>query len=388
MSRSNQLLFALASTLSGAAVSFVLLTCRSPNSNPGQANATPSNSSSPTNVTAPANNPVPTLSPGSRTEDERNTIAVFQKAAKACVFVTQRQVVMDYLGGVAHDEPAGSGSGFLWDTEGHVVTNFHVVADAQRLTVTLHDQQTFVAKVVGVEPRKDIAVLQIDVPKEVLVPIERYPGALELQVGQKAVAIGNPFGLDQTLTTGVISALGRQVEGIGGVKIREMIQTDAAINPGNSGGPLLDSTGRLIGMNTMIFSRSGTSAGIGFAVPAQTISRIVPQLIKSGHVEQVGLGIEIDPQQRIEHRLSLQGLVVLGTIAGSSAEKAGIQGLERTMRGIKLGDILVAVDEKPVQSYDDLYALLDGRHPGERVKVKLMREHKLVEVELTLVQLQ
>jgi S1-C subfamily serine protease len=386
MTSRNRFAFALVSAIAGALASFVLLTCRSRDSSPGQAVAAPSIAS----IATPqiAAQPTLSLSAGSRTEDERNTIAVFKKTAKACVFVTQRQVVMDFFGGAAHDVPAGSGSGFIWDAEGHVVTNFHVVANAERLTVTLHDQQTFVAKVVGVEPRKDIAVLRIDAPKEVLVPIDRYPGALELQVGQKVVAIGNPFGLDQTLTTGVVSALGRQVEGIGGVKIREMIQTDAAINPGNSGGPLLDSTGRLIGMNTMIFSRSGSSAGIGFAVPGQTITRIVPQLIKTGRVEQVGLGVEIDPQQRIERRLDIQGLVIIAAVSGSSAEKAGIVGLERTARGIKLGDVLVAIDDKPVATYDDLYGILDGRRAGETVKVKLLRDRKTIEVQLTLVTLQ
>jgi S1-C subfamily serine protease len=390
MNRRHSFVFAFISAISGALLSFVLLTCKSQESSPGRAHAAPS---VPSAVAAAAAAPAPnlsplSLSPGARTEDERNTIAVFKKAAKACVFVTQRQMVMDFLGGEAHDVPAGSGSGFLWDAEGHVVTNFHVVANAERLTVTLHDQQTFVAKVIGVEPRKDIAVLKIDAPKEILVPIDRYTETYDLQVGQKVIAIGNPFGLDQTLTTGVVSALGRQVEGIGGVKIREMVQTDAAINPGNSGGPLLDSTGRLIGMNTMIFSRSGSSAGIGFAVPGQTITRIVPQLIKNGRVEQVGLGVEIDPQQRIERRLDIQGLVIIGTVPGSSAEKAGIHGLERTMRGIKLGDVLVAIDDKPVASYDDLYGILDGRHPGETVKVKLLRDRKVVEVQLILVNIQ
>ncbi|MGC4063611.1 MAG: trypsin-like peptidase domain-containing protein [Polyangiaceae bacterium] len=387
MTRRNNIAFAFVSAISGALLSFVLLTCKSQESSPGRAHAAPSVPSAVSAVAPPNLTPL-NLAPGARTEDERNTIAVFKKAAKACVFVTQRQMVMDYLGGTAHDVPAGSGSGFLWDSDGHVVTNFHVVANAERLTVTLHDQQTFVAKVVGVEPRKDIAVLQIDAPKEILVPIDRYTETYDLQVGQKVIAIGNPFGLDQTLTTGVVSALGRQVEGIGGVKIREMVQTDAAINPGNSGGPLLDSTGRLIGMNTMIFSRSGSSAGIGFAVPGQTITRIVPQLIKNGRVEQVGLGVEIDPQQRIERRLDIQGLVIIGTVPGSSAEKAGIQGLERTMRGIKLGDVLVAIDDKPVASYDDLYGILDGRRPGESVKVKLLRDRKVVEVPLTLVNIQ
>ena len=387
MSTRNQIAFALVAALAGSLVSFTLMTCKGREATPGQAHATSLGTPSSTVAPAAAQD-IPSLSQDSRTEDEKNTISVFKKAAKSCVFVTQRQVVMDYFGGAAQDVPAGAGSGFIWDTEGHVVTNYHVVAEAERLTVTLYDQQTFVAKLVGVEPRKDIAVLKIDAPKELLSPIDRHQNNLHLEVGQKVVAIGNPFGLDQTLTTGIVSALGRQVDGIGGVKIREMIQTDAAINPGNSGGPLLDRTGRLIGMNTMIFSRSGSSAGIGFAVPGQTINRIVPQLIRTGRVEQVGLGVEIDPHQRIERRLGIAGLVVIATVPGSYAEKAGILGLERTGRGIKLGDVIVAIDDKPVTNYDDLYGILDGRRPDEAVKVKLQRERKIVEVQTKLVTLQ
>lgn len=385
----RRIAFSSASALSGALLTFAFVTCKGKQAAPGTAMATPSVSAAAGSSIAPPTPPaIAPLSPNAGTEDERNTIAVFAKAAKSAVFVTQRQTVVDFFGGAAHDMPAGSGSGFIWDGDGHVVTNFHVIADAQRLTVTLHDQQTFVAKVVGAEPRKDIAVLRIDAPKDALVPIDRHDGKLSLQVGQKVIAIGNPFGLDQTLTTGVISALGRQVDGIGGVKIREMIQTDAAINPGNSGGPLLDSGARLIGMNTMIYSRSGASAGIGFAVPGQTISRIVPQLIKFGRVEQVGLGVEIDPQQRIEQRLGMRGMVVIATIPGSSADKAGLRGLERTMNGIKLGDVIVAIDGKPVTNYDDLYNTLDGRRAGEIVKVKVIRERNPVEVELSLVPIQ
>lgn len=382
----RRIAFSLASAFAGALVTFVFVTCRSKEASPGQAHANPSTLASAPRPASVAG--APTLSAGSRVEDERNTIAVFAKASRACVFVTQRQTVVDFFGGAAHDVPAGSGSGFIWDIEGHVVTNFHVVANAQRLTVTLNNQASYPAKVVGAEPRKDIAVLRIDAPKDALVPIDRYAGKLPLEVGQKVIAIGNPFGLDQTLTTGVVSALGRQVDGIGGVKIREMIQTDAAINPGNSGGPLLDSSGRLIGMNTMIYSRSGSSAGIGFAVPGQTIARVVPQLIKFGRVEQVGLGVEIDPQQRIEQRLGLRGVVVIATIPDSSAAKAGLHGLERTMTGIKLGDVIVAIDGKPISTYDDLYTCLDGRRAGEIVKVKLIRERKPVEVDLALVPIQ
>jgi S1-C subfamily serine protease len=382
----RRIAFSIASALSGALLTFALVMCRAKETAPGTAQASPTVQSAALVQSGTA--AIQALSPTSRTEDERNTIAVFAKAARACVFVTQRQTVVDFFGGTAHDIPAGSGSGFIWDGDGHVVTNFHVVADAQRLTVTLNNQETFVARIVGVEPRKDIAVLHIDAPKEALIPIDRHSGKIDLEVGQKVIAIGNPFGLDQTLTTGVISALGRQVDGIGGVKIREMIQTDAAINPGNSGGPLLDSTGRLIGMNTMIFSRSGASAGIGFAVPGQTILRIVPQLIKFGKVEQVGLGVEIDPQQRIEQRLGLRGIVVIATIAGSSAAKVGLRGLERTMTGIKLGDVIVAIDGKPITNYDDLYNTLDGRRVGETVKVKIIRERNPIEVDIALVPIQ
>lgn len=317
--------------------------------------------------------PLPPLSPTARTEDEQNTIAVFARMAASCVYVTQHQIVVDYWEGGEHDVPAGSGSGFVWDDLGHVVTNFHVVAGAQHLTVTLHDQRTFPATVVGTEPRKDIAVLKIDAPAGGLTPIGRHQERLNLEVGQKVIAIGNPFGLDQTLTTGVISALGRQVDGIGGVKIREMVQTDAAINPGNSGGPLLDSTGRLIGMNTMIYSKSGSSAGIGFAVPTVTIARVVPQLIKLGHVEQVGIGIDIDPEQRIERRLGLRGVVILAVRPDGPAATAGVKGLRRTLNGLELGDVIVGLDEKPVNDYDDLYSILDGKKAGDEILVTVNR---------------
>jgi len=325
---------------------------------PGQASATPP--------------PVPPLSPGARIEDERNTIDVFKSCAPSTVFVTQTRVMVDYFGGVAQEVPAGSGSGFVWDDAGHIVTNFHVVEGARSVSVTFHDQQVFEAKVVGLEPRKDIAVLKVEAPANLLAPI-KVGKATQLEVGQKAVAIGNPFGLDHTLTTGVISALGRQVQGAGGVTIRDMIQTDAAINPGNSGGPLLDSTGQLIGMNTMIFSKSGSSAGIGFAVPVATVARIVPQIIKTGRAEQLGLGIGIDPMQKLERRLGLRGVIVLAVPPGSSAASAGLRGVTQSGRGITLGDVIIGVDEKRVETFDDLYTALDAHKPNDVVKVTVVR---------------
>jgi len=372
----------LLSAALGALVTLVFVNCRGEHRIPpdAQAKSTPPGASP---LAAPSQPPA-----SSRTADERNTIEVFAKTGASCVFVTQRQVIVDYFAGRLHDVPAGSGSGFVWDRDGHVVTNFHVIAEAQTLTVTMHDQKTYQASVVGAEPRKDIAVLHIDAPAEALVPVPHYTGRFDVQVGEKVIAIGNPFGLDQTLTTGVVSALGRQVEGIGGVTIRQMIQTDAAINPGNSGGPLLDSSGHLIGMNTMIFSRSGASAGIGFAVPAQTISRVVSQLIKYGKVKQVGIGIEIDPSQRIERRLGIQGVVVIDVLPNGPAAKAGVHGLSQGPSGLRLGDTIVAIDGKSIKDYDDLYNTLDGRRPGETVKVVLLRDNRKVTLDLKLVPIQ
>ena len=384
MALRHRVLFFLFAVGLGAIVTLTLIQRRGRDRVPNTAQAT---TPSPSDSFA-ASAPLPPLSPEARTEDERNTIAVFARAARSCVFVTQHQMVVDYFGGSAHDEPAGSGSGFIWDESGHVVTNFHVVAGARSLTVTLHDQRTFPVRVVGTEPRKDIAVLKIEAPASALPAISRHQERVDLEVGQKVIAIGNPFGLDQTLTTGVISALGRQVEGIGGVKIREMVQTDAAINPGNSGGPLLDSTGRLIGMNTMIYSKSGTSAGIGFAVPASTIARVVPQLIKMGHVEQVGIGIDIDPSQRLERRLGIRGVIVIAARTEGPAAAAGVKGLRRTLSGLELGDVIVGIDGKAIENYDDLYNALDARKPDETIKVTLVRDDHKLDVSIKLVTLQ
>jgi S1-C subfamily serine protease len=337
-------------------------------------------------VPAPVPVPVPPLSDNARTEDERNTIGVFREAAAAVVFVTQTRVVVDYLGGTAQEVPAGSGSGFVWDDDGNVVTNFHVVENARSLTVTFHDQQSFEARVVGVEPRKDIAVLSVKAPKALLRPVKVIKH-VDLEVGQKTIAIGNPFGLDHTLTTGVVSAIGRQVQGIGGVTIRDMVQTDAAINPGNSGGPLLDSSGRLIGMNTIIFSKSGSSAGIGFAVPVSTIQRVVPQIIKNGRAEQLGLGVQVDPSRRLERRHGIRGVIVLDVIAGGPAAKAGLRGITQTLNGLTLGDVIVAVNDQKFDDFDDLYNALDQHHAGETVDVKVRRSNAAASLKVEVIAL-
>ena len=344
----------------------ILVACKKPSAMP---DATMKPAQNTPSATPP---PVPPLSPTARIEDEKNTIDVFKSAAPSTVFVTQTRVMVDYSAGVEQEVPAGSGSGFVWDELGHIVTNFHVVEGAKSLSVTFYDQQTFEAKVVGLEPRKDIAVLKVEAPAKLLQPVKVAKSA-QLEVGQKTVAIGNPFGLDHTLTTGVISALGRQVQGAGGVSIRDMIQTDAAINPGNSGGPLLDSGGQLIGMNTMIFSKSGSSAGIGFAVPISTISRVVDQIVKTGRAEQLGLGIGIDPVQKLERRLGVRGLIVISVPPESGAAKAGLRGVTRTRQGIAIGDIIIGIDEKRVETFDDLYTVLDAHKPNDTVKITVAR---------------
>jgi S1-C subfamily serine protease len=276
----------------------------------------------------------------------------------------------------------------VWDEAGHIVTNYHVIHEAQSLTVTLQDHSSHDAQVRGIEPRKDIAVLKINAPKEKLHPIKRPQLGELIEVGQKTIAIGNPFGLDQTLTVGVVSALGRAVDGIGGVTIRDMIQTDAAINPGNSGGPLLDSQGRLLGMNTAIYSKSGTSAGVGFAVPANTILRVVPQIIRTGHAEQVGLGVRVDNDQRIERRLGVEGVAIISVQKGTPAEAAGLKGMTLERDGIVPGDIIVGINDERVKSYDDLYNVLDKYRAGEKVTVRVLRGKEVVAVPIPLIVVQ
>ena len=318
-----------------------------------------------------------------RTQDEQNTVDVFTQVAPAAVFVTQNQVINDWRTAHAMEVPTGSGTGFIWDKSGHVVTNFHVIDGAKTLTVTLYNQKTYPAKFVGGEPKKDIAVLKIDAPASELDPVSLPPEGYELSVGQKTLAIGNPFGLDHTLTTGIISAMGRDQRGYGGVTIRDMIQTDASINPGNSGGPLLDSNGDLIGMNTMIFSSSGASAGIGFAVPISTIRRVVPQIIKTGKAQQIGLGISI-LSDAVARRNGIKGVIIQSVSENSPAAKAGLKGLTANSRGTFMGDIIIGIDDKTINNYDDLYNTLDEHQPGDTVKVKLRREGDTITVPVEL----
>ncbi len=334
----------------------------------------------------PPPEPPPTVAArGDLSDSEETTIEIYRNASASVVFITKLSVQMDPFRRNMMTLPAGTGSGFVWDDQGHIVTNFHVVAGGQGARVTLHDQSVWPAQLVGTYPDKDIAVLKIDAPAETLRPLP-VGSSSNLQVGQHVFAIGNPFGLDQTLTTGVISGLGREIMSLSRRPIQGVIQTDAAINPGNSGGPLLDSAGRLIGMNTAIYSPSGASAGVGFAVPVAAVARAVPQLINDGQVERAGLGIRIDEGQ-LASRLGLHGALVIGVVPGSGAAEAGLRPTVRDRRTgrIILGDLIVAIDGEEVADVLDLYRVLDGLRVGHDAQVTLQRdgEQRTVQVRLT-----
>jgi S1-C subfamily serine protease len=307
--------------------------------------------------------------------DERDTIALFRETSPSVVYITTLARRIDFWTRDVFEIPQGTGSGFVWDKDGHVVTNYHVVQDATAAEVTLHGQKSLKASLVGAAPPYDLAVLRIDAPPAELRPISVGRSA-DLQVGQAVLAIGNPFGLDSTLTTGIVSALGRSIRSVSGRAIEDVIQTDAAINPGNSGGPLLDSAGRLIGVNTSIYSTSGSSAGIGFAVPVDTVNRVVPQLIAHGRIVRPRLGVELDDRwsEAVTRRLGVEGVLVMRVTRGSGAEAAGLRGTVRDEDGsVVPGDIIVELDGQPVRSRDDLEAVLEKRRAGDRVGVKYHR---------------
>jgi S1-C subfamily serine protease len=314
--------------------------------------------------------------------DEQATIDVFSKFSRSVVHVTSLALRRDRMTMDVTEIPQGTGTGFVWDQDGHIVTNFHVVQEAERASVTLNDGSTYPATLVGVAPDKDLAVLHIDAPPSKLLPLPVGQSA-NLKVGQKVLAIGNPFGLDQTLTTGVISGLGRQIKSVTQRDIFDVIQTDASINPGNSGGPLLDSSGRLIGINTAIYSPSGANAGIGFAVPVDTINSVVPQLLKSGKLTRPGLGINILSDQ-IAARYHIDGVVILQVAPGGAAEQAGIRGAQNVGGAAKPGDVIVAVDGTPIHQSTDLYKALDAHKVGDSIDVTVENAGQKRTVKVTL----
>ena len=320
---------------------------------------------------------------GELSAGEKSTIAVFREASPSVVHITAIAVQRDLFTLNLYQIPEGTGSGFIWDNSGNIITNFHVIQNADAAQVTLADQSNWKARRVGVAPDKDLAVLRIDAPANKLraIPVGT---SKDLQVGQSVFAIGNPFGLDQSLTTGVISALGREIESVTRRPIQGVIQTDAAINPGNSGGPLLDSAGRLIGVNTAIYSPSGASAGIGFAIPVDTVNRIVPELIRSGKVTRPGMGIQIAEDQLAE-RLGVTGVLVVEVVQGSAAAKAGLRPTRREASGrVRLGDVITSIDGKKVESSNELFLILEKYKVGDSINVSLLRDGKAVQVKVTL----
>jgi S1-C subfamily serine protease len=323
---------------------------------------------------------------GDLAEDEKNTIAIFKNVSPSVVYITSIALRQDLFSLNAVEIPQGTGSGFIWDDQGRVVTNYHVISDANRIQVTMADSSVWKAVLVGADPDKDLAVLQIDAPRNLLKPIP-VGESRNLLVGQKVFAIGNPFGLDQTITSGIISALGREIKAVTGRQIRGMIQTDAAINPGNSGGPLLDSAGRLIGVNTAIYSPSGAYAGIGFAVAVEDVNQVVPQLIRHGKVIRPGIGASL-ADARLVQRLGieggLQGALILGIVKDGPAHKAGLRPTEQRGNEIFLGDIISEIAGRKVKSYDDIRTELERFQVGDEVAMTIIRDGQSLPVTLRL----
>lgn len=337
-------------------------------------------------VQPPPQQPVLPPIPTDLTASEVRDIEVFRRASSSVVFITSISLQRDFFSFDVQQIPQGSGSGFVWDDEGHIVTNFHVIAQGSIFQVALADQSEWEGTVVGKAPEKDLAVLKISAPKERLVPLPVGKSS-DLLVGQRVLAVGNPFGLDHSLTVGVLSALGRQLSSPNGRTIRDVIQTDAAINPGNSGGPLLDSSGRLIGVNTAIYSPSGASAGIGFAIPVDTVGRLVPQLITKGRASVAGIGIQVHPAlERYARQAGIEGVVVYDVAEGSPAAKAGLEGI-RAVRGRRItpGDIIVAADGKPVRNYEALLDVFDHVGEGKDVTLTVVRDGQQRQVRVTII---
>jgi len=324
---------------------------------------------------------------GDLAADEKSTIELFQRMSESVVSIATASVQLG-PGFSAVEVPSGTGTGFLWDSLGHVVTNFHVLEGGERWRVTLADQSTWDAEVVGLAEDRDLAVLKINAPQDRLKPVA-VGASRDLQVGQRVFAIGCPFGLDQTLTTGIISGLGREIPARNGRLIQGVIQTDAAINPGNSGGPLLDSAGRLIGVNTAIYSPTGTSAGIGFAIPVDMVNRTVPRLLRYGRAVRPVLGVRIAPDA-IMNQLGLSGVMIQGVQANGAAAAAGLQGVATDRTTVtRLGDVIVGLNGRQIVRQDDLFEALEQCEFGQQVKLTIVRnatsdEARTLDVELTL----
>jgi len=311
-------------------------------------------------------------------KNEALTIRLFEEAAPSVTFITTTALKRDFWSRDVFEIPGGTGSGFIWDKKGHIVTNYHVIEGANKAMVTLSDNSSYEATVVGVAMEKDLAVLKINAPESALKPIP-VGNSANLKVGQTVLAIGNPFGLDQTLTTGVISALGREIQSRSQIPIRDVIQTDAAINPGNSGGPLLNSLGQLIGVNTAIYSPSGAYAGIGFSIPVDVVNWVVPDVIRYGKLKRPRIGIEMINNQYTQG-MGLEGVLIMNVVPGSPAEKAGLMATQRNKRG----DLIIGLGNIKIKENLDLMLGLEKYKPGDKVKLTIDRNGKKMEVSLML----
>ncbi|MBK8335335.1 MAG: trypsin-like peptidase domain-containing protein [Sterolibacteriaceae bacterium] len=335
---------------------------------------------------AVARQPAPrSVSPrGPLTAEENATIETFRRVSPSVVYITTLDRVVNPFTMNVREVPRGTGSGFLWDEQGHVVTNYHVIAGARGAQVRLADQRGYPAELVGASPENDLAVLRIKVPEKRPAPIA-LGSSRELLVGQRVLAIGNPFGFDHTLTTGVISALDRTISGEDGRPVNHLIQIDAAINPGNSGGPLLDSAGRLIGVNTAIYSPSGASAGIGFAVPADTVNRVVPEIIAFGQFRRPTIGINVIDRvsEVVTQQLGVKGALIVGVDPKSPAAEAGIRSARQLRDGsIVPGDIVQRIDGEAVDSAASIERALDDKKIGDSVTLDLLRDGKPLQLRL------
>ncbi|MDQ7837183.1 MAG: trypsin-like peptidase domain-containing protein [Thermodesulfobacteriota bacterium] len=324
------------------------------------------------------------------TEDEKNNVSVYNQVAPSVVNVSSVVMELDFFLNPVPKQ--GSGSGIILDSRGYILTNHHVITEAQSIHVTLSDGGSYPAKLVGSDPDSDLAVIKIDAPGDKLKPV-RLGDSDQLQVGQKVLAIGNPFGLNETLTTGIISSIGRSIRAPSGLLIEDMIQTDASINPGNSGGPLLNSRGELIGINTAIFSPSGGSVGIGFAIPVNTARKVFPQLMARGYVEYPWLGAGLQTlRPSLAEALKLPvryGVMLAEVVKDGPADRAGLRGAARQVRlGNTIvaigGDIILQIDGKKVESGDVLIRYLREKKPGDRVLLTVLRGSKTINVPLTL----
>ncbi|MFN3192641.1 MAG: S1C family serine protease [Aureliella sp.] len=329
--------------------------------------------------------PRPVTPRGELADFEKTTVTLFNETSPSVVYINTKESRPNFFSRTYEEVDSGTGSGFVWDSDGHIVTNYHVIGDASSYEVVFFDQSGYKADLVGVSPSHDLAVLRIQAPQNLLRPV-MVGESSDLRVGQSVFAIGNPFGLNQTLTTGIVSAKSRRIKSPNGATIDDVIQIDAAINPGNSGGPLLDSAGRLVGVNTAIYSPSGASAGVGFSIPVDIVNQVVPEIIRRGNVEPPKLGIwnTEENNERLKQLTGVDGVAIMQLQKGGPAERAGLRAFVVPGRGIREGDIIQKIDDRRVSTFRELQEALFNYRPGDRVKITFYRLEKLYEIEVEL----